>query len=156
MLDVLHHLAHPTKFFQEAARVLKPGGRMAMIEPGVTPVSWPIYKFLHQEPIIMSVDPFDDQPESVATDPFLSNQGLPTLLFDREEHRSRFERQFPEFRILEIKKFSFFAYPLSGGFQNWSLLPVSLVRPLLKFEELLSPLLGPGFSFRISVILEHV
>ena len=71
MLDVLHHLARLAAFFDEAARVFLPGGRLVMIEPGITPFSWPFYQFLHQEPVDMSVDPAADQPPEVAEDPFL-------------------------------------------------------------------------------------
>lgn len=156
MLDVLHHLARPAVFFEEACRVLRPGGRLAMIEPGITPGSWPFYHFLHQEPVDMSVDPIADQPAEVALDPFLSNQGIPTLLFDRKRHRARFEAQFPNFRIVEQLKFSLFAYPLSGGFKRWSLLPKCATVPLLQLERLLSPVFGPVFGFRISIVLERI
>lgn len=155
MLDVLHHLARPAVFFAEAARVLRPRGRLVMIEPGITPFSWPFYQFLHQEPVDMSVDPLADQPAAVAEDPFLSNQGIPTLLFRRGRHRTRFETQHPEFRIADDECFSLFAYPLSGGFKRWSLLPASIAEPLLEAEECLSPLLGPVLGFRLSVTLER-
>src|SRR5687767_10903638 len=48
-LDVLHHLARPRSFFEEAARVLRPGGGLRLIEPWVTPFSYPIYRWLHHE-----------------------------------------------------------------------------------------------------------
>ena len=156
MLDVLHHLARPATFFEEAARVLHPGGRLAMIEPGITPFSWPFYHFLHQEPVDMSVDPLADQPPEVAADPFLSNQGIPTLLFDRREHRARFEARFPQFKIVDRRTFSLFAYPMSGGFKRWSLLPGWMAAPLLALENGLSPTLGPILGFRISVTLERL
>ncbi len=53
-VDVLHHLERPQRFFSEAARVLRPGGRIVLVEPGVTPVSWIFYKLLHPEPLIVS------------------------------------------------------------------------------------------------------
>ena len=34
LLDTLHHLERPLRFLREAARVLRPGGRVVMIEPG--------------------------------------------------------------------------------------------------------------------------
>ena len=37
--------------FAEAARVLRPGGRVVLVEPAITPVSWPVYNFLHEEPV---------------------------------------------------------------------------------------------------------
>jgi SAM-dependent methyltransferase len=156
MLDVLHHLVSPTTFFEEAARVLRPGGRLAMIEPGITLMSWPFYNFLHQEPVDMSVDPLADQPPDVAADPFMSNQGIPTLLFDRQRHRARFEARFPDFIIIKRRRFSLFAYPLSGGFKRWSLLPGWLAPLLLFTENFFSRLLGPIFGFRTSIVLERL
>ena len=35
LLDVFHHLPRPAAFLEEAARVLRPGGRLAMLEPWV-------------------------------------------------------------------------------------------------------------------------
>jgi SAM-dependent methyltransferase len=156
MLDVLHHLVSPATFFEEAARVLRPGGRLAMIEPGITLMSWPFYNFLHQEPVDMSVDPLADQPPDVAADPFLSNQGIPTLLFDRQHHRTRFEAQFPNFTIIERQRFSLFAYPLSGGFKRWSLLPGWVAPSLLRMENYFNRLLGPILGFRTSIVLERL
>jgi ubiquinone/menaquinone biosynthesis C-methylase UbiE len=31
LIDVFHHVAHPARFFDEAARVLHPGGRVVIL-----------------------------------------------------------------------------------------------------------------------------
>ena len=155
MLDVLHHLSRPMSFFEEASRVLRPGGRIAMIEPGITPLSWPFYNYLHQEDVDMSVDPMSDQPPSVAEDPFASNQGLPTLLFERNRHRQRFLSTIPALTICDRHWLSLWAYPLSGGFQSWSLIPSYSVQPILAVERILLPVLGPLMGFRLAVVLER-
>ena len=155
MLDVLHHLARPMTFFHEAARVLMPGGRLVMIEPGITPLSWIFYNFLHQEDVDLSVDPMSDQSGEIAADPFASNQALPTLLFAREKHRARFLAAESRFSLLECRWLSLFAYPLSGGFKPWSLLPASLARPMLSMEATLLPVLGPLMAFRLAVVLQR-
>ena len=51
MVDVLHHIERPTALFDEVTRVLRPGGKMVMLDPAITIGSWPIYKFLHSEPV---------------------------------------------------------------------------------------------------------
>ncbi len=64
MLDVFHHLSYPTRFLREAMRVLRPGGRLVMIEPNVSIVSWVLFKLLHEEPVLLGEDPFDSTPRS--------------------------------------------------------------------------------------------
>ena len=65
-LDVLHHLPDPAAFFSEAARVLGPGGRLALVEPWISPLSWPIYRFLHEEDCRLGVDPWRPFPADKA------------------------------------------------------------------------------------------
>ncbi|PPR61452.1 MAG: hypothetical protein CFH10_01159 [Alphaproteobacteria bacterium MarineAlpha4_Bin2] len=156
MLDVLHHLARPVAFFTEAARALRTGGRLAMIEPGMTPLSLLFYTHLHHEPVDMSVDPLADQPPEVAVDPFWSNQAIPSLLFGQSEGRERFEGRIPEFRVVRCADFSFLAYPLSGGFKRWSLLPGVAAPALIGLDNLLSPLVGSLIGFRIGILLERI
>ena len=78
---------------------------------------------------------------------------IASLLFGR--HRRRFEKSVNQFEIVTLRRFSFFAYPLSGGFKDWSLLPVAVVRPLLKIEDKLEPLLGSLMAFRLLAVLER-
>ena len=52
MTNVLHHLPRPLRFFAEAARCVRPGGVVTMIEPWVTPWSRWVYTRLHHEPFL--------------------------------------------------------------------------------------------------------
>jgi len=154
MIDVLHHLERPGEFLREAARVLRPGGRLAMIEPGITPLSWPFYYFVHEEPVDLAADPFAVTAPDLDRDPFDSNQAIPTLLFSRVNGRRRLGKQVPELELLTREWFSLFAYPLTGGFKPWSLIPASAVKPMLRLEKTLSPIIGWLLAFRVFVVLE--
>ena len=147
LLDVLHHVENPALFFTEAARVLKPGGRVVMLEPAITPLSAVFYRYFHPEPVNMQQDPFADVPASPARDPYDANQAIPTLLFRR--HRAAFSQHYPSFRLTRVRNLSLFAFPLSGGFRRWSLMPAFLVRPLLMLE------VGPAMALRLLVMLER-
>jgi SAM-dependent methyltransferase len=147
LLDVLHHIEYPIKFFREAARVLRPGGRVVMVEPAITPGSSAFYRFMHHEPVRMAADPLTDGAPDPARDPYDSNQAIPTLLATRD--RARFHAAAPDFTLSEQSWFSFLAYPLSGGFKPWSLIPAGLAKPLLGLERALEAPLGRTCGFRL-------
>jgi SAM-dependent methyltransferase len=152
MFDVLHHVARPALFLAEAARVLRPGGRLVMVEPAITPVSFVFFRLLHPEPVRLDEDPLAAGPPPPDRDPYDSNQAIPTLLFGR--HKARLERAFPTLRLARLERLSMFGYPLSGGFRPWSLLPGAAVKPLLRLEDALAPVLGPLMAFRLLAVVE--
>jgi SAM-dependent methyltransferase len=153
MVDVLHHLPSPATFLVEAQRVLKPGGKLVMLEPAITPASWPFLHFLHPEEVRLRVDPLTTRSEEGGPrDPFESNQAIPTLLFGRRRASERFQQQFPALKLRECQYLSMLAYPLSGGFQRWSLLPARWVAPLLRLEERLEGL-GRLLAFRLLITI---
>jgi SAM-dependent methyltransferase len=153
MIDALHHLEFPRAFFREALRALQPGGRIVMVEPAITAVSWAFYRFIHREPVRMGDDPLAEGVPAGGRDPFEANQAIPTLLVGR--HRCRFAVFFPELALRRIEWLSLFAYPLSGGFQPWSAVPARLVGPLLRLEDALAPLVGRWMGFRVLIMMER-
>jgi SAM-dependent methyltransferase len=152
-VDVLHHFPSPRRFFSEVQRVLQPRGRCVLIEPAMTPVSRAMFALFHPEPVDLSVDPLADQ-ELSGRDPFDANQAIPSLLFRRGA--KAFAREFPLLRVAEVRHFSFVAYPLSGAFREWSLLPAPWVGPTLRIEDRLQRVLGPLAAFRLMAVLEKV
>ena len=155
MLDVLHHLERPIEFLSEASRVLRPGGRLAMIEPAMTPIARRFYENFHEEPVDMSADPFAPVAIDPDRDPFDANQAIPSLLFTSAAARSRLEAAVPSLRVTRVGWLSLFAYPLSGGFQNWSLMPAALVRPMLAIEEKIPEIIRRQMAFRMMVVLDR-
>jgi len=156
MLDVLHHLERPITFLEEASRVLKPGGRIAMIEPAMTAVARRFYDYFHAEPVEMDVDPFAPVAISPDRDPFDANQAIPTLLFATTAACRRLEKVIPSLRVRSVKWLSLFAYPLSGGFQSWSLMPAALVPSMLALEQKVPEAVRKQIAFRMMVVVERV
>lgn len=153
MVDVLHHIEQPRSFFTEAQRVLRSGGRLVLIEPAITPVSWFVYKCFHHEPVRMHWDPLSHAIRDPDRDPFDANSAIPTLLFGR--NRTRLMREFPDLVIRQVKLLSLIAYPLSGGFRSWSLVPKSVITPLLRLEDRLPAVLSRLMAFRLLAVLER-
>ena len=153
MMDVFHHLERPTVFLQEALRILKPGGRLVMLEPLITPVSHYCYHYFHPEPVVMNVDPFHEPAPDPKRDPYDSNQAIPTLMFFR--HQKQFTKKFPGFSLKKIHRCGLIAVPLSGGFRRWSLIPAWAISVVTRLEKILIPVLGSLMGFRMLVILER-
>lgn len=156
MVDVLHHLERPKAFFAEARRVLRPGGRVVMMEPAITPVSRPFYTWLHPEPVDMAEDLIAAPASApdITRDPFDANQAIPTLIF-HESGAHTMAQVAPGFRLLVRRRLSFWAYPLSGGFRPWCLLTQGMARALLALERVAEPVLGRFSAFRLFVVVER-
>ncbi|MGN6369082.1 MAG: class I SAM-dependent methyltransferase [Phycisphaerae bacterium] len=156
MQDVLHHVPYPLRFFAEAERVLRVGGRVVMTEPYISPASRVVFGLAHPEPVVMSAEIFGD---SIATDPsplrgsgaFGSNQATPTRLFFRD--RAKFEARFPRLHVLSLHRRSLFVYPLSGGFSGPKLLPRFLETLGWGMEALLKPA-SSLLAFRLLAVIE--
>lgn len=152
MLDVLHHVRHPMRFFKDAARVLRSGGRIVLLEPGISPLSHFFYHALHPEPVNMHADLFTDSAQS-GDYPFDSNQAIPTLLF--EKHAQRFLRECPEYKLTHTAWLGAVSYPLSGGFRSWQLLGSRSMRWCLALERNAPTWLCALLSFRLLTVLER-
>ncbi len=129
MTDVLHHIPDAAAFFREAARCLRPGGVVTMVEPWVSPWSRLIYTHLHHEPFEPGVERWDFPAKGPLSD---ANGALPWILFERD--RKRFELEFPAFKIEEIRPMMPFRYLVSGGVSMRSLMP-GFTTPLWKLVE---------------------
>ena len=69
----------------------------------------------------------------VDKNPYDSNQAIPTILFKRDS--KLFLETVKGFKINSSNWLSLFAYPLSGGFKSWSLLPSKWVHAVLRIED---------------------
>lgn len=153
MLDVLHHIEFPSLLFREASRVLSPGGRLVMVEPGITLGSTLFFRVLHHEPVRMNADPLAEGAPDPYRDPYDSNQAIPTLLATR--YREKFHEKFPDLFIREATWFSLIAYPFSGGFKSWSLMNEPAARAILWIEKRAERWLGRVFGFRLLLVIER-
>jgi SAM-dependent methyltransferase len=154
-LDMLHHLAAPLDFLREASRILAPGGRLILIEPWLTPFSYFLFRFFHQERCDLSETPwlataFNNANEKPAFD---GNQAIPYLLFC-SKRRSQTLEVLPQLKLIALDRFCLFTYLLSGGFNHANLLPQSLYPLLSKFERFTMPLWRSLAALRVLLVLE--
>jgi SAM-dependent methyltransferase len=147
MVDVLHHLPRPLRFMGEAARVLQPAGRLAMIEPWITPMSYLLYRFFHHEDCRLRFDlnrPFQGPGKS----PLEGNAAIP---FQVLRH---FRSSAGPLRLVRAEPFLGLAYLSTLGFKCSRPLPSGLVRLAHACERLLDPLL-PLAATRILLVWEQ-
>jgi SAM-dependent methyltransferase len=135
-LDVLHHLDTPVRVLREAARVLRPGGTLALVEPWITPFSRFVWTYLHQERCDMAVEPWKDASQfdaGTAKEAFDGNAAIPYRLVQHPE-------ALPELHLERCDTFSLFTYVLSFGFKRASLLPLFAYPLVYGFEQATRPL----------------
>lgn len=147
MVDVLHHISEPRRFFQEASRCVQPGGVVAAIEPWVSPWSRFIYRTFHHE----AFDPEVECWEFLSTGPLSGGNGaLPWVLFVRD--RKQFELEFPEWSIELLEPMMPFRYLLSGGVSIRALQPTWMTGFWRYAEQLLEPVMKEVAMFSRIVV----
>jgi len=152
VMDVLHHIERPTRFFGEAIRILKTGGRLILLEPAITKMSWLFYHFLHPEPVILNIDPLQEITPNPNRQAFDANQAIPELLFGK--FYVQWQKRFQALTLKKKTYLSLWVYPLSGGFRKWCLIPHFCVNFMLAVEKILESVLGKYLGFRILITLE--
>ena len=134
MTDVLHHIPNVERFFSDASRCLRKGGKILMIEPWVTPWSRLIWTRFHHEPFRPDAEDWS----FASTGPLSgSNSAIPWIAFVRD--RPRFESLFPELSIERIRPFMPFRYLVSGGVSLRNVMPGFTHAAWAALENMLEP-----------------
>ena len=136
-IDVIHHMGAPRAFFREAARVLRPGGKIIAVEPWVTPLSYFLYRFFHIEGCDLSRDVEAPFAASTSKAAYEGDAGLTSLVCWKtgKDGWSRLGFARPA-----IEPFNDFAYMATGGFREGRDSPRALYRAMrLVLDDVLSP-----------------
>jgi SAM-dependent methyltransferase len=154
-LDALHHMEKPLELLSEALRVLQPGGRCIFVEPWITPFSYLVYRYLHQEDCDLRARPLEGTAvaNGADKDPFDGNGAIPYLLF-ASRHLSATRKALPGFDVTKVELFSLFGYMLTGGFKPFNLLPLSLYPAVMALEHWTLPLWRNIAALRAVIVLE--
>jgi len=150
-LDLVHHLARPRDFFAEAARVLRRGGRIAAIEPWVTPMSYPIYRWLHEEGCDLGIDPWDPFPASAGAKEAFEGNGALAWRVVRGGGEAEWAAQ--GLGSPRVRRINAFGYLLSLGFKPGTLLPRALV-PLARLVDRVTSPVAPLTAMRAMIVWE--
>lgn len=142
MTNLLHHVQDARLCLAEAARCVRPGGALSMIEPWVSAWSRFVYRYLHHEPFDPAAADWRVQPGGPLS---AANGALPWIVFSRE--RARFERELPQWKVEWVRPMMPFRYLVSGGVSLRSLAPGWAFAPCRAVERVLQPAIGATAMF---------
>jgi hypothetical protein len=115
--------------------VLKPGCELRVVEPWVSPFSFAIYRFLHQEGATLGLDPARPFSTGDAKAPFDGDAGVTRAIATKVDDATW--RRLGYASRPAFTPFNAFAYLLSLGFKRPSLLPGFLAGPAIALDRLL-------------------
>jgi len=148
--NVFHHLPEAPAFLQGATRVLRPGGRIVLIEPWFTTVGQWFYRLVHHEPFVLDPDDWSLRGEGRLDG---ANERLPTSVF--RDSDVRFAREFPGLRLLERRPFHKGLYIASGGLTFNSRIPTRVAQALVALDRAI-PFGDETFGLFGRVVVERV
>ncbi len=151
-VDILHHLERPIVFLREAERVLAVGGRLILVEPWITPFSYLIYRYLHQEGCDLKALPWEGS-ATAGKKPLDGNLAVPYLMF-YSQGLAKTLSLIPGFRLIRLEAFCLFAYLFSLGFWRMSLLPNRLYPFVSRWEHRTHPVWKNLAALRACIVLE--
>jgi len=112
--NVIHHLDKPRLFFDEALRILKPGGKIIIIEPYSSLLMRIFLRIKKHEQVINSVYPLDEEYsfKKYAKSEKDGNNAVGKMLFKKPD---KFLKKYPGFEIIKKSCSEFSVFLNSGG-----------------------------------------
>jgi SAM-dependent methyltransferase len=151
LLDVFHHLEYPGTALQEFSRILRPGGRVILLEPGMGTLGKAIYALFHHEPTglrdeITWFAPGYFHPESTG---YYAAQANAWRIFAG----NNFLERLSSWEVIKVQPLPQIAYAASGGFSKPQFFPGFLLPLVRKIESFLE-LWPKCFATRLLVVLQ--
>jgi len=133
--DVFHHLPDVVGFLIGVEAVLRPGGRLVLVEPWFTPLGQWFYRALHHEPVLLDPEAWRIEGEGRLGG---ANSRLPTSVF--RDGQRRLARVAPGLAVLHCTPFHKWLYLVSGGLRLNTRVPGRVARLLLRMDRATSRL----------------
>lgn len=153
LCQVLHHLSHPSKFFKEANRVLKPGGLLLVQDVYASLFTRFMLYVVKHEGYSFDVNPFNENEVcNDPRDPWSANTALSRLLFREPK---KFEQNF-SYSVKVCENMECLSLPLSGGVYAKTKVPLlsnGLLKLLVKFDSFIAKLFPRLLATGIKVVL---
>ncbi|MBN2458146.1 class I SAM-dependent methyltransferase [Candidatus Woesearchaeota archaeon] len=140
----IHHFMKLDSFFDEMLTILKPGGKLIIVEPFLSPPSYLMHRFFHHENV-------DMKNLDVGNNAQDGNTAIATVLFFKR--LKSFKNRHPGFRIVKRDLFGSL-YPLIGGYCGISLIPNFMAGLLIKADRAMP--FKRLHAFKTLIVLEKI
>ena len=156
-VNVIHHLAHPLRFFAEMARILRPGARLIVQDVHCSIFMRAALRLQRHEGYDYNVDVFDrDAICTDPSDPWAGNNAIVDLLLEDE---ARFFRAVPDFRLVHRSHSEFLTLLNSGGViarTAYVPLPMPAMRVVEAVDRVLTRAFPEFCASQVQLVLERV
>jgi len=137
LIAVLHHLEFPLRGLDEAQRVIRPGGKIFILEPHGSWFLKTTLRLTKHEYFDPNIDPYGEQScKSLDPDPASGNNAIGDMIFG---DLKQFERRYPQLSIEHWRMNECFSFLNSGG--------VNVSAPYLPLPPALSKLIAATDRF---------
>lgn len=157
-IDFLHHIPEPFSALKEMKRVVfsdnHTSGKIVIIEPHVSFVSFPIYRLFHEEKTSRK-SKIDYYSLFSSSDPQDGDQSIPGYIFLRRQGQAILHEIFPPamFKV-NITFLNILAFFATGGINRPFGTPVWIVRMFLSVESLIPNLAMKLLGSRMLIVIE--
>lgn len=148
-VDAIHHIPNSLMAIKEMLRVTKMGGKVILVEPYVSFMSYPIYRMFHDERTSMNLD-FANHKNWVTEAPEDGDQGVMQNIL-KMINDFRKEIIFDKIQVVYFSPFSFFA---TGGLSRPLSIPRSFIRALVMLEKYIPSRILKLTASRFIIIFE--
>jgi SAM-dependent methyltransferase len=151
-IDAIHHSTHPLKALSEFLRLIKKGGKIVIVEPYVSLLSYLPYKLLHHEDTSWSFkgDSLHEMALRVQN-PAIGNQGVSKFLIGNLQNDKENLLTNIKFRVYYFSPISFFA---TGGVSRAFRTPTRVIRTLTYLEAKIPQSAMKFLASRVLMVLE--
>ncbi len=150
LVDVFHHLQYPGTALAEFHRVLRPGGKVVMLEPCTGALGFLVFGLFHQEGLKFNHAIEWNAPvgQSLESPEYYTSQGNATKIFLGKSYGE----QLGIWKNIEVTRLSALAYLASGGYTKPQLV-FNRAFPVIKAAERWFDFLPALFATRMIVVL---
>lgn len=135
-MDMIHHVENPSRLISEALRVTAVGGKLVFVEPYVSLLSYPIYKFFHEEKATIPRS-FNPDYKWVTDAPSDGDQSVAQRLFCSSTGKKYLRGTYGSSIVFKVDFLNPFSFYLTGGLNHPTSLNPAVIGKIVMLESAL-------------------